>query len=143
MAYYTTQPLPPIDTLNDHSGFVALAVICFFLALFITAWLTDDMHDSGTATIIVFVIVYSLMLAYPAYVSWHTGEIKTYANVPVQAELLGTYAEVQRYEYREGKSNRDVTSRYKYVIYRTPDGDVTFEAGLGIAYPRVATLYKN
>lgn len=142
MAYYTMQPLAVIDTVNDHSGFYFFAFLAVFLAIVFTAMICEDILYMRFSFGL-FLILYGLIIGYPAYHSWHSGNIKTFANVPVTAELMGTFAEVQRYEYRENKQNKDVTSRYKYVTYRTPDGDVTFEASLNTAYPRFAILYRN
>lgn len=128
MTTYTTAPLPPIDTLNDHTGFVILVFFVFIALLLIHAG-TTSLRERLTALLTAFCV-----LVPGAYISWTFGEIKHYANTPVRATLVAPFLGGQR---------STVYHSFYYVMYEVDGAQVTFRATPGIAYPKYAVLYRN
>ena len=131
---YGFAPLAAIDTVNSHAGFyivLAIVVACLLLSRAI-----DD--DGGPIWWIAVVLV-----TIAGYVSFTTGEIKTFANTQVTATLVGFEHEAYNESRTSGKSTRRVDVRNSYVVYRVGDSQITFPATHGQAYPQRAILYRN
>ena len=143
---YTFNPLPVLDTLNDHSGFYVTLVFCaglFLVTLFLCLLeaaggnVPDVMGYAGWWGLELIVV------AVVAIVSFNTGSVKHYRNLPVTADLVGFFAEGYTTEERSGKQTRQVEHRYLYVTYKVDEGQVTFRANPQQSYPQKAVLYKN
>jgi hypothetical protein len=132
---YTTYPLATIDTINNHTGFwimvVIAVVIMFFMAI----------SESKPWVVAVFG---SIVIGISGAVSWTTGKIVVYPNIPVTARLVSTWGEQHQENVRRGKQTVQITVHNQYVSYQLDDGSfVSYPMGVGIAYPPVAQLYKN
>jgi len=131
---YSMQPIPAIDTLNSHVGFW----MCIFFAMFIWVGMVLNGWKWWGA-----VVILSIPLGIVGVISWNTGSITTYANTPVQATLVDYAASTKTETHQTGKTHSTVIVNKTYVIYSTPDGNVTFESQQGVPYPTTAVLYKN
>lgn len=139
MSYvYTTVPLPPIDTLNDHSGFwlfTIIAIIVWAIAL--------GVISSIIIRLLTFIVLCGAVGA-AAVNSWSSGDVRHYENRSVHATLVGFQAEGFNEARRVGGQTRKVDVHYTYVIYSVPgEGSVLFRAYPGISYPETAILYAN
>lgn len=61
-----------------------------------------------------------------------------YENIPVNGILVDQYAQQ---EYTTGKNKRLIDQAY--IVYRVPEGEVSFRRGTGVVYPKEAILYMN
>lgn len=130
---YSTTALPPVDTLNDHSGFYFVTAVCIILLLMV--W-----GSSSKIGKIIGTIVYPTIIGLAAAVSWSTGDVRHYENRPVEATLVGFQAE--GFSEKSGKRYADV--HYTYVVYKVPgEGNVMLRASPGQSYPDKAILYAN
>jgi hypothetical protein len=141
MASYTFTPIPPVDTINSHAGFYILAV---FIGFIILVWWAFTVEAAGRRiNHSFFILMYILIMAYPAYYSWHSGEIKVYKNEVITAELTGFWGENHQENVREGKNNRVIDVHNQFVMYKTPDGIISFKMNPNTPYPEKAILYRN
>lgn len=84
---------------------------------------------------VIMIPIFSIIIGITAYNSFGKGQLCE--NQPVIAELIDkTYAET----YRSGKYSSVIDT---HVIYKTPDGEVTYQRSNGTIYPQQATLYKT
>ncbi len=63
-------------------------------------------------------------------------------TIPLNQKVVGTL--VQQYsqeEYTTGKHKQLINQGY--VVYRVPEGEVSFRRGTGVVYPKNAILYMN
>lgn len=134
---YTTAPLPPIDTLNSHDGFVFLLAVVVFFTLVLIAYFEDDQLST------VFVVIAGVVIGMSAYQSWNSGTITEQKNEKVVGELVTFWGEQHQEERRSGKQTRLVTISNQYVTYKVPDGLVSFKIHEGQAWPEKAVFYKN
>jgi hypothetical protein len=132
----TMQPLPVVDTLNDHGGFY----FCCFMA-FLFLWMAFLAFEKAGRMFAVCVIVCGLN--WGAFQSWTTGTITTPRNEKVIGTLKGFEAEGGAYYERSGKQTVRRQDHRLYVVYQVDGGVVTFSANKGIIYPERVTLYKN
>ena len=61
-----------------------------------------------------------------------------YQTIPVTGILVDQYTQQ---EYTTGKNKRLIDQAY--VVYRVPEGEVSFRRGSGVVYPKEAVLYMN
>lgn len=61
-----------------------------------------------------------------------------YENIPVTGVLVDQYAQQ---EYTSGKNKRLIDQAY--VVYRVPEGEVSFRRETGVVYPKEALLFMN
>lgn len=61
-----------------------------------------------------------------------------YENIRVTGILVNQYAQQ---EYTSGKSKRLIDQAY--VVYRVPEGEVSFRRETGVVYPKEALLFMN
>lgn len=132
---YTTYPLANIDTVNNHTGFwIMLAIACVIMLILALS------EVKGT----IVAILGGSIIALSAAVSWNSGKIVVYQNIPVTARLVSTWGEQHQENVRRGKQTVQMTVHNQYVSYQLDDGSiVSYPMGVGIAYPPVAQLYKN
>lgn len=135
---YTTAPLLPIDTINDHTGFFVVGAFCIFLFLINLSF--DDYGDGGK---FFRGIVITFIAGLAAIISYNTGEYKEYTNTPVDAELVSFWGEGREESYRSGKQTNYRMVHEQFVTYKVPEGLVSFKVQLGQAWPEKAVLYKN
>lgn len=136
---YTFSPIPPIDTTGVHSGFMSVVFLSFFVAL-LTAALTEEWDSEIRWTVGIFLCS---LLIYTGNESWSSGTVTHYKNEAVVGEYIGAEHEYQTVTVSSGKTSRVQVNHNNYVTYRVPEGLVTFNARVGIAYPERAVLYKN
>lgn len=134
---YTFTPIPAIDTINNHTGFVIVMVI--MLVIFILIWASND-DDFNMYKVF---ILCSVPVAIAALVSWNTGEYKEFANTKVEGKFIGFVAEGHRVSERHGKTTRMVDKHYTYVEYEVEGNRVLFHSKTGNVYPKIAVIYKN
>lgn len=133
---YTFQPLPIVDTLNDHTGFY---IIAFTLAMIhLLVWSTDEFKP------VALIVFYAVLISGPAYISWHSGKITVPENTQVIGTLYDQWGEAHKEERRTGKTTSTVIVHNQYLTYQLPDGKiVNFPMNVGTAYPTKAILYRN
>ena len=134
---YTFNPIPAVDTINNHSGFVLVTVI--MLVIFILIWASND-DDLNMYKVF---ILCSVPVAIAAAVSWNTGSYTEYANTKVEGKFIGFVAEGYSVSERHGKTTRMVDKHYTYVEYEVEGNRVLFRSSTGTVYPKIAVLYKN
>lgn len=139
MASYTTNPLPIIDKMHDHTGFILLSGFIGFIILVIWAH-RSDYYNTYFAN---YVLIWIAIIAYPAYISFTTGEIITPKNEQVICEFVGFWGENHTETQQSGKTTRTIDIHNQYVIYRTPDGNISLKMAQGIAYPDKIIMYRN
>lgn len=133
---YTFFPIPPIDTVHNHAGlFIVCMVSTFGLFIGFFNFNSDEFKR-------IFVIV-AAAIGISSFVSFHTGSITEYKNEPVKGEFVGFVAEGYNEARASGKSIRHVDVHNTYVVYEVDGTRVLFEATRGLAYPQIATLYRN
>lgn len=134
---YTFQPIPPVDTINNHGGFIIVSV--FMALFFIIVWFNNDEEYNMYKIFVLF----SIPVGIAAIVSWNTGSYKEYANTRVEGRFVEFVAEGYSVSERSGKTTRMVDKHYSYVVYEVNGSRVLFYATNGIEYPKTAILYKN
>lgn len=141
MFVYSFNPIPPVNTFTDHTGFI---IICFALAchwFFYMAMTDDGMESLGWW---VRLTVSSIVFSITGFVSFTTGHIAHYTNEPITATLVGFQTEGYITREHSGKTTRDVDHHYQYVVYKLPNNEqILMSASVGVSYPTYATLYKN
>ncbi|WP_310628158.1 hypothetical protein [Limnohabitans sp.] len=133
---YTFFPVPPIDTLNDHSGLTIIYTILICSLLLCAKCGTDREFKNWFFFCVV-------VAAITAVISYNCGSVKTFKNVAVRGALIGFVAEGYNESRTSGKSTTRVDVHKTYVVYEIDGKQVIFNAQLGIEYPSVATLYRN
>ena len=135
---YTFAPLENVNTVDIHFGFylIAFFTACAWLYMMITC--RDDLEGAGWVT-----VVMMLFVGVCAGVSWNTGEIKNYANTPVEAKFVAFAPEGYNETRHVGKTVKHVDVHEMYVVYRVAGENVIVRARDGVAYPETAILYKN
>jgi hypothetical protein len=134
---YTFQPLAPINSINDHSGFVLVGLFMLFVFIIIL-FNNDDEYNMYK----VFVLC-CIPVGLAGAVSWNTGTYSEYRNERVTATLVGFQPEGYNVEERSGKTTRRVDKHFNYVVYEVNGSRLIFRATEGIEYPKTAILYKN
>lgn len=135
MSYvYSTIPLPPVDTLNNHDGFWFLFWFLLIVLIVVCASVMSNVIRLGAT------IAYAVTMMIAGTVSWTTGDIRYYENRPVEATLVGFQAE----GFKETSGKRYVDVHYTYVTYKVPgEGIVILRSYPNQAYPDKAILYAN
>lgn len=132
---YTFAPIPPLDTINDHSGLVM--VTGFIVLCFLIMWSTEDLDGWMLA------VLCAIPIGIAAVVSYNTGTYTEYRNEQVEGTLIGFVAEGYNEARTSGKSTRRVDVHHTYVEYEVDGQRVLFSATTGQTYPKKAVLYKN
>lgn len=131
---YNTAPV--LGDYHLHMGFWFITIVC--LLLYCAGYLiqcAEEGHGKLSLGSAITIPIFSIIIGIAAYNSFGKG--KFCENQPVVAELLDrTYAAT----YRTGKYSSVVDT---HVIYKTPDGEVTYRRESGKIYPQQATLYKT
>lgn len=136
---YTFSPIPPLDTVNDHTGFFLVTIIC---GLFV---LGNLIFSYETWSYKLFTVgLFGCIVGLAAAVSWNTGEIVVYKNTPVRAQFVQYQPEGYNIAETSGKTTRRVDHHLIYVVYRVEGaGNVLLPAKAGQTYPEWVMLYKN
>lgn len=137
MASFSFAPLPPIDTVNQHTIFLIIAGLC--LVCFILTALNDEHGDNLSPTTRVLVVI----TAASALVSWNTGEIIQYKNETTTGTFAGYVAEGYTERQTSGKTTSNVAVHNTYVVYMVEGSRVLFRSSVGVQYPDTVVLYKN
>jgi len=135
---FSFNPLPVIDTLNDHTGFLIMCVVCAVLfVIFLSA--IETVREA-----LVCVGIIAILLGVSAYNSWGSGKITIPKNEKVIATFVAYQPEGYNVEVRGGKTTRRVDRHFMYVVYNVPGyGNVILQGDTGQVYPEKAILYKN
>lgn len=134
---YTVAPIPPIDTINDHTGFYFITIFC--VILFVMVWASND-EDLNMYKVFV---LFSVPCAISAVISWNTGTYTEYRNTKVEGKFIGFVAEGYNVTERSGKHTRHVDKHYTYVEYEIEGNRVLFHGATGTVYPKIGVFYKN
>ena len=138
---YTIAPIPPVDTLHDHTGlffFVVLGGIMWCVVIGNTDYTENK---TGKRIALASMLVFPMTIAF--YLSFYTGEYTVYKNERVNAELVGFVAESYMTREVSGKISKDVDHHNSYVQYKVENNYVFFPASPELSYPTYAVLYKN
>lgn len=131
---YSSNPLPLIDTLNDHTGFWLVVFVCVF-SLMVLLCIDDDRKFQ--------LQFFSVLILVAGLVSWNTGTITEPKNVKVE----GTFVEFLNERHNEtrsnGKTSSVVTVHKTFVVYEINGSSVLFPATPGTEYPKKAIFYGN
>lgn len=131
---YSFNPLPIIDTLNDHTGFWLVIFICGFCLVAL-----QFIEDDTTYQLPFFFAIAMVAGA----VSWNTGTITEPKNVKVE----GTFVEFLNERHNETRSNGKTSSvvavHKTFVVYEINGSSVLFPATSGTEYPKKAIFYGN
>ena len=134
---YTFNPIPAVDTINNHGGF--MIVTAFAVFAFILVCINNDDEWNLYKVFVLF----SIPVAISAAISWNTGTYFEYANNKVEGKFIGFVAEGYSVSERSGKTTRMVDKHYTYVEYEVEGNRVLFHGATGTVYPKIAVLYKN
>ena len=138
---FSFNPLPIIDTLNDHVGFW---MICIMMTIIVIYNIFYSIDDGEYTPFVVAALFAAATIGISAYVSWNSGDIIRPKNEKVIGTLVNYFAEGGTYTQQSGKTTIRRENHYLYVIYRIEGyGNVSFKATPGIAYPQTAIIYKN
>lgn len=140
MASYTITPLPIIDNLHNHDGLMVIGVATLFLILVVWAYRASANQKTYFAN---YALAYIVIMGYPAYISFTTGEIITPKNEVIIAELQGFWGENHKETRQSGKTYTTVDVHNQFVVYKTPDGNISFKMHPNTPYPEKAILYRN
>lgn len=132
---YSFQPIPTVDTINDHTGFY---ILTGFIILFYLLLCQSDEWDK-----IKLFLLMSIPVCAIGMVSWNTGSITEYANTKVEATFVKFEAERHNETRSQGKTTSVVTVRNLYVVYEVQEKNIILPASQGVEYPKTAILYKN
>lgn len=132
--YYTTTVIEDIN--NSHLGFwlLAIAAIIPSIVAFLIYLETVYTKISTSQSFVVPITTWIVLMMYPFYDSY----IKEYPrpkNEPVVATLVHTYES----EIRSGKQLVSA----EFVIYKVPEGEVSFRRTSGVVYSKEAVLYHQ
>jgi uncharacterized membrane protein YoaK (UPF0700 family) len=130
---YSFAPIPAINTINDHSGFYLICVICVALILF--AFVVSDYMEDFRGPFIFSLVV----MVIAAGISFNTGEYREYTNTKVTGTLVKFEAE----GFRERSGKYMAERHYTYVVYNINGNEILFRAHTGTEYPKTAIFYKN
>lgn len=138
---FSFNPLPIIDTVNDHFGFWLMV---FAMAIITVYSIFYSINTGESSVFMATVLIAASILGLSAYVSWNSGDIIRPKNEKVIGTLVGYFAEGEAYTQQSGKYRVKRENHYLYVIYNINGyGNVSFNATPGIAYPQTAIIYKN
>jgi hypothetical protein len=126
--------VPQVDISQVHTGFYWFAAVALFVAIMVVASIEDDPRTAVITLVILAAFTWGVH-----YLSYDPASNKP----PLNQKVIGTLVGVQSEGWNEksGKSRAD--HHVMYVTYRVPAGEVTLQAGPGVAYPQQAVLYKN
>lgn len=135
---YTTVPL--IDPNTVHTGFWLLFAMFFLIAAFCAAAtieVTDAEGKSIGKIVLVHIGIFTALMAYPFYDSF-IYQRPIPKNEPVTAHKV-------MFDSTTAMTSGKYPKQYiaGIVIYKTPDGEVTFKTHDGMVYPDTVVLYKN
>lgn len=128
---YTLQPVA--DLTNYHGGFVVWLIIAVIIVVASVAFFED--YLPVTVVVACFCIA---MTFHVGYRSFYNPGYTPPKNEKVIGELVGDYGVMRN---TGGKTNR--TYIQPYVVYRVPEGEVSFPRSEGALYPNRAIIYKN
>lgn len=132
----TYNMVPVLGDYYSNTGFWFITGVS--LLLYIAGYLIQCFDEGSIKPnwgSVIMIPIFSIIIGITAYNSFGKGELCE--NQPVVAELLDkTYTA----HYRSGKYSSVVDT---HVIYKTPDGEVTYRRESGKIYPQQATLYKT
>jgi hypothetical protein len=134
---YTVNPIPPIDSINNHSGFIGFTVV--MVIFFILVWINNDEEFNMYKVFVLF----SIPCAIAAAISWNTGTYSEYKNTKVEGKFIGFVAEGYNVDERSGKHTRRVDKHFTYVEYEIEGNRVLFRSTTGTVYPKIGVFYKN
>lgn len=133
--HYTLTQLA--DPNLSHSGFYVIMGITFLFSLVVFfIGVAEFGYTYKEASAFPICMVALLFLA--AYHNSFNVKSPVPTNEPVTATLVSGYETVER---TTGKYPHDVN--VAYVIYKTPDGEVSFKREQGKIYPKSAILYRQ
>lgn len=138
---YTTYPL--VNTADNHTGFYLLFVLVPILIAVTRYLYLKDKRDNklGSDAIVACNSVYVvgiLMLVCVGYLSWTIGDRPK--NEQVIADLVRGVEIIEPTVVSKGRVE---AIPVMFVIYKTPEGDVSFRRKEGYVYPTRVVLYKN
>lgn len=127
--YYTITVIEDIN--NSHVGFWLFAIAAIILASLFALAISNAITCNDR---IVASILWVCFMAYPFYDSY----IKEYPrpkNEPVIATMVHSYES----EIRSGKQLVSA----EFVVYKVPEGEVSFRRTPGVVYSKEAVLYRQ
>lgn len=132
---YTTSPIPPIDTLNCHTGaYVALAIFVVVILLHISDQITIGLKPmSCLAVIVASIMVYS----------YNSGSITVFENQKVHGNFVRFISTSENKMVPIGKTMLLMNVKEQFVEYEVDGNHVTIPASSELEYPKHAILYKN
>lgn len=141
---YTSTPLPMIDTLNNHEGFIFILLVWVFctIVILVVTYCVDH-TDKDLYGAIKFCIWLFLPVLVAGIVSFNTGEIKKFKNIPVAMNFVEFRPEGYNAEVRSGKHTRRADVHQLYVVYEYNGSYVIITANANQVYPRQAVFYYN
>jgi hypothetical protein len=141
---YTSMPLQMIDTLNNHNGFYAVLVSCAVAIIpfvLLSYLFSENLEGSG---FVGFTIVCVVLCVISATVSFNSGTITKFENIPVTMKFVGFQAEGYNEEQRSGKYTKRVDVHRTYAVYEDANSyKIIIEANQNSVYPPIAVFYYN
>lgn len=133
--YYTVTQLA--DPNLSHVGFYAITGIALMFSLVVFFIGIGELRYTYKEAAVFPICMLALVLL-PTYHYSFNVKSPVPTNEPVTATLVSGYETVER---TTGKYPHDVN--VAYVIYKTPDGEVSFKRDQGNIYPKSAILYRQ
>lgn len=138
---FSFNPLPIIDTLNDHTGFWWIMA---FMVLYVVYNTLTAIEYGDKSSFFGGLLFAGAIIALSAFISWNTGSITTPKNEKVIGNMVGYTAEGEAYTQTSGKTTVRRENHYLYVVYKIDGyGNIPFRAEPGNPYPTNAIIYKN
>jgi hypothetical protein len=139
---YTMHPIA--GSYDHHGGFYT---ICFLAAVVLAAFYIWNYYDSKkpeeeqeidkkVKILVPAICLFSLMTT--GWASYNTGDKPE--NKPVVAQLIKSEESLERTKLSKHRYG-DIPKMF--VIYKVPEGEVTFPRHSGVVYPDSVILYKN
>lgn len=127
---------PVLGDYYSNAGFwFIFGFVVFFYAVNYLLVSSIEGDYTPSALSYIFAVISVTIIGIAGFNSFGKGELCE--NQPVIAELIDkTYVET----YRTGKYSSVIDT---HVIYKTPDGEVTYRRSNGTIYSQQATLYKT
>ncbi len=131
---YTTQIIANPN--DSNTGFWLVFFICSLIFCLVFIATEDD--DEYTRNIVraFFFLIGSAVCLYVGYES--RKELPVPLNQPTEAYMVGHFESNER---TSGKYPKDYIAQN--VVYRTPDGDISFKRKDGVVYAPKVILYKQ
>lgn len=142
MYTYTINPLPVIDTVNQHAGLVLMFGIVGFV-VFIKFLISFSMYLEQKLSDYLLLPPAALVLMYSTYVSFTTGTVITPENTVVLGKFVEFVGEQQQRSVKTGKTTQVVTDHVTYAVYKVEGNNIFITASQNLSYPETAIFYKN